>query len=137
MPEPSTDPRPRFPKQNKGSSVTPTPAQSRPSISDPLSTSEPLPSEITEIPLRLVRLEPREPLCVINDDPLFEVADAAEILGISQDLLAKWRQRHRGPAYIQYGPGGPVRYELSVLRWYRAEHRVQPAYGLRPQGSRP
>lgn len=137
MSAPPTNRWPRFPKQKNGNSFTPTPTQSHPSTSEPVPTSDPLPPEITEIPLRLVQLEPREPLRVINDDPLFDVIDAAEILGISQDLLEKWRQRERGPAYIQYGPGGPVRYELSALRAYKGAYRVQPAYGIRPQRSRP
>ena len=29
------------------------------------------------------------------------------------------------PDYVQYGPGGPVRYELDALMAFRATHRVR------------
>jgi hypothetical protein len=40
-------------------------------------------------------------------------------------LLKKWRQRNQGPDYVQYGPDGPVRYELDALMAFRARHRVR------------
>jgi hypothetical protein len=80
----------------------------------------------TEIPLQLARLERAQPLYLIDDDPVFEVMYAARILGISQDLLEKWRQRGQGPDYIQYGPGGPVRYALSALETYKAACTIRP-----------
>src|SRR5215469_10349001 len=93
--------------------------------------SPPVPGAVapkrTEIPSRLARLEPSQPLHLIDNDPVFEVMYAARLLGISQDLLEKWRQRGQGPDYIQYGPGGPVLYALSALEAYKA-------YTFRPVG---
>jgi hypothetical protein len=88
--------------------------------------------ELTEIPLRLLVVEGGRPFHVINADPVLDVHEAAIVLGVSQDLLEKWRQRDQGPAFIQYlGPGGPVRYELSALEAYKAAHRGQPSIRLR------
>lgn len=78
------------------------------------------------IPPRFMRLEPLRPISAINDDPLFDTHDAAKILGVSDDLLKKWRQRNRGPHYVQYGQSGPVRYLLSDLKAYIAAHEVRP-----------
>jgi hypothetical protein len=50
---------------------------------------------------------------------------AAKILSVGVELLKKWRQRDQGPDYVQYGPGGPVRYELDALMAFRALHRVR------------
>jgi hypothetical protein len=79
-----------------------------------------------EAPKRLVRLEPQQPLTVIDSNPVFGTEDAARILGASEDRLKKWRQRDQGPDYIQYETGGAVRYELSALMAFRAAHRVKP-----------
>ena len=51
---------------------------------------------------------------------------AGRILGRTDECLKKWRQRDQGPDYIQYGQNGVVRYELSALMAFRAEHRVKP-----------
>lgn len=79
----------------------------------------------TEIPERFMRLEPRQPIVVINDDPVFDGRAAGSILGVSEELLKKWRQRGQGPDYVQYGQDGCVRYELSALLDYRTRHTVQ------------
>jgi hypothetical protein len=80
----------------------------------------------TQLPRRLMILEPPQPLSAINDDPVFEYRDAAEILGVSPELVEKWRQRYEGPDFIQYGgPGGPVRYALSALMAYREHFTVR------------
>jgi len=60
-----------------------------------------------------------------DDKPLFGICEAAEFLAVGVDLLKKWRQRDQGPDYVQYGPGGPVRYELDALMAFRARHRVR------------
>ncbi len=60
-----------------------------------------------------------------DDNPLFGTCEAAVILGITAELLKKWRQRDQGPDYVQNGPGGPVRYELDALMAFRARHRVR------------
>jgi hypothetical protein len=70
-----------------------------------------------------LRLEPR-PLSAFDDNPIFNENSAARFLGISAECLKKWRQRNQGPDYIQYGRGGPVRYELNALMAFRAANRV-------------
>ena len=82
--------------------------------------------KVTEIPERYMRLEPKDPLIVIDDNPVFDAYAAARILGRSDECLKKWRQRDQGPDYIQYERNGVVRYELSALMKFRAEHRVKP-----------
>jgi hypothetical protein len=100
----------------------------------PVNLSAPAPKR-TEVPFCLMGLEPRLPFAVFNDNPVFDVVHASRILGVSQELLEKWRQRGQGPDYIQYGPKGPVRYELSALEAHKAIHRVhvscQPHRGSR------
>jgi hypothetical protein len=76
------------------------------------------------LPTRYMDLEPPRPLSAINDDPVFNARAAASILGVSVECLTKWRQRGQGPDYIQYGEWGPVRYALSALMKYRAEHTI-------------
>lgn len=83
--------------------------------------------KITQIPLRLRELEPREPPLVVVDDPVFRTVDAAVILDVTPDRLEKWRQRGQGPRYLQYEEDGPVRYELSELIAFKAAHRVRPS----------
>ena len=68
-------------------------------------------------------LAPR-PLLAYDDNPVFNEASAARFLGISAECIKKWRQRNQGPDYIQYGPGGPVRYELNTLIAFRAAHKI-------------
>jgi hypothetical protein len=84
----------------------------------------------TQIPETYLILEP-QPLSAYEDDPVFNEIGAAQIIGISAECLKKWRHRNQGPDYIQYGPGGPIRYELSALRAFRAAHRV-PARKVEP-----
>ena len=57
-------------------------------------------------------------------EPVVAVGVAAVILGVSVDLMEKWRQRGVGPDYIKY-QGGAVRYVLSKLNEYRAAHTVR------------
>lgn len=72
-----------------------------------------------------MRLEPKDPLVVIDDNPVFDAYAAGRILGRPYECLKKWRQRNQGPDYIQYGQNGVVRYELSALMAFRAENRVK------------
>jgi hypothetical protein len=60
----------------------------------------------------------------LNDDPLLNSAGAAKVLAVKPDTLKKWRQRGQGPDFIQYGPGGPVRYLHSALLKFIEEHTV-------------
>jgi hypothetical protein len=59
-----------------------------------------------------------------DDNPVFNEASAATFLGISAECIKKWRQRNQGPDYLQYGQGGPVRYELNTLIAFRAAHKI-------------
>jgi hypothetical protein len=60
---------------------------SHPQIGQPATgASGPYPN-VTQIPLSLRRLEPAKPFNVVNDDPVFEVREAAAILGLSKELL--------------------------------------------------
>ena len=77
-------------------------------------------------PARYTKLEPSRPLSAFIDDPLFNPKAAARILGVSVECLKKWRQRKRGPSYIQYGEDGPVRYALSALKRFQAQHTLHP-----------
>ena len=70
-----------------------------------------------------LKVEPL-PISAYNDDPVFDEVGAARLLGLSAECLKKWRQRNQGPDYIQYGKGGPVRYELTVLAAFRKAHKV-------------
>jgi hypothetical protein len=76
------------------------------------------------IPAAYLDLESRAPLTAINSDPNFNTRNAAEILGVTEGTMKKWRQRHHGPDYIQYGPDGTVRYSLSSLLRFRHDHLV-------------
>jgi hypothetical protein len=78
------------------------------------------------LPTRYTKLEPAKPLSAFNDDPLFNPKAAARILAVSVESLKKWRQRKRGPSYIQYGQDGPIRYACSALKRFRAQHTIQP-----------
>jgi hypothetical protein len=90
-----------------------------------LPQAEPGAPKRTAIPERYMLLEPKQPLSVIDDAPVFDAVAAARILGVSVERMKKWRQRNQGPDYIQYGKDGTVRYELTALMAYRAAHRVQ------------
>jgi hypothetical protein len=90
------------------------------------SLTDPTAPKVTEIPERYMRLEPKDPLIVIDDNPVFDAYAAGRILGRTDECLKKWRQRVQGPDYIQYERNGVVRYELSALMAFRAEHRVKP-----------
>jgi hypothetical protein len=55
------------------------------------------------------------------------------VLGVKPDRLEKWRQRDRGPDYLQYEESGFVRYELSALNEFKARHRIRPSRNPRRQ----
>jgi len=83
--------------------------------------------KIPNIPERLRRLEPATPIEVRNDDPVFDTQDAAQILGLKEDRLIKWRARGQGPEFLRYEESGHVRYELSALIAFKAASRVRPS----------
>lgn len=49
----------------------------------------------------------------------------AALLGVNEQLLAKWRSLKQGPAYVKLtpGPGGAVRYLREDVREYIASNR--------------
>lgn len=67
----------------------------------------------------------RPPLSAYDDNPVFNENGAGKLLGVSAERMKKWRQRSQGPDYLQYGRGGPVRYERNALLEFRAIHRVK------------
>ena len=89
---------------------------------DPLASLSP--ALRREIPKFLLDYDPL-PLEVWDENPLLNEKSAAVLLGISPDLMKKWRQRDRGPNYIQYGKNGPVRYEFGTLMEFRIHYKVE------------
>lgn len=77
----------------------------------------------TELPATSSRPEAKS-LSTCDDNPVLNEQGAAFVLGVSTDLLKKWRQRTQGPDYIQYGPGGAVRYEIKALLAFRDDYKV-------------
>jgi hypothetical protein len=75
---------------------------------------------------RHLYVEPADMEKYLNDDPLVGTRGAAIILGLSYDLLRKWRQREKGPEYYQYEKGGPVLYSVRALSAFKAAHLVIP-----------
>ena len=76
--------------------VAPTPAQ-------PDRASAPQRGVLAGTYLTLEKL----PISAFNDNPVFNEFGAAKIVGVSAEVLKKWRQRNMGPDYIQYGASGP------------------------------
>lgn len=77
-----------------------------------------------QIPDVYLSIEHR-PVSAYDDNPVFNEDGAGMLLGVSAERMKKWRQRSQGPDYLQYGRGGPVRYERNALMEFRAIHRVQ------------
>lgn len=77
-----------------------------------------------ELPASYLNVE-SPPISTFDDNPVVNDHGAAKILGLSAELLKKCRQRDMGPDYIQYGPSGPVRYEVNSLKAFREAHRVK------------
>ena len=94
-----------------------------PSCSTPTST----PNRVL-LPRHLY-VEPADLQKYLNDDPLFGTRGASILLGVSLDLVKKWRQRGQGPAYYQFEEGGPILYSLNSLNAYKAAHLVTPKRG--------
>ena len=132
MSEPSTPGPTHILNAQKVSKATPSNLHSVPSNS----ASNALSSECTQNPLRHIQTGPLEPSHAIKDDPVLNGRQASWFLGISLDLLEKWRQRQQGPNYLQYGPGGPVLYELSALLAFKTTYRIQAKGQPRTRRSR-
>ena len=78
---------------------------------------------------RHLYVEPADLEKYYNDDPLVGTRGAAILLGVSVDLLKKWRQREKGPDYYQYEPGGPVLYSVRALNVFKVAHLITPRKG--------
>jgi len=105
----------------------PTKPQPNQPVTEPVAPT----TRVAEIPNRLRRLEPAEPIEVAEDDPVFDTLDAAIVLGIRPSRLEKWRQRDQGPDYLWYDDDYP-RYELSSLIQFKAAHRIRPSRQAHP-----
>lgn len=53
------------------------------------------------------------------NEELLKPVDAARLLRVRVDALAKWRHQKRGPAYVKVG-GRAVRYRPSDIQAYLA-----------------
>jgi hypothetical protein len=112
----------------------PVPTQPQPSPSVPSSSPAKAPKaskptglsapRCTLVPAIYLTVE-RAPISTFDDNPILDQRGAAAFLGLRPETLKKWRQRNQGPDYIQYGPAGPVRYDLDTLTAFRAAHWVK------------
>jgi len=117
------------PRTNAPASAQLQPSSSVPSSQPAADTTGSLPTGSSAprralIPAIYLEVE-RPPISTYDDNPIFNERGAAAFLGLSPETLKKWRQRNQGPDYIQYGPAGPVRYELNTIAAFRAAHRVK------------
>jgi hypothetical protein len=75
---------------------------------------------------RKAKAQERKPLDGTNEDRSVCTQDAALFLGLSPKTLEAWRLQERGPQYCRYGVNGAIRYLLSDLREFQAQHAVRP-----------
>lgn len=75
---------------------------------------------------RHLYVQPADREKYLADDPLVGTRGAAIILGVSIDLMKKWRQRRQGPEYYQFEEGGPILYSVNALKAYMSAHLVIP-----------
>ena len=47
---------------------------------------------------------------------LYSPKEVAELLGVNENTLYKWRVAGEGPPYMRLSDGGRVRYERETLR---------------------
>jgi hypothetical protein len=73
--------------------------------------------------LEFPKIEPK-PLSVYDENTMLNEVGTAFIVGVSPNLLMKWRRRGQNPDYLQYGKNGPLHYELKALLEFRDTHRV-------------
>jgi hypothetical protein len=124
-PSPANDSAPLRPISNAPSAQPQTATQPiRSAAPQPDPAPGPGEARRTLVPPKYMHLEPPLPLSARDDDPVFAEGAAGTFLGVSAESLKKWRQRGKGPDYIQYGVGGPVRYTLSALKEFRQTHTI-------------
>jgi hypothetical protein len=106
----------------------PQPTKPTPALRHAVKATDSAPSEVraahrTELP---AAARPAEitALSTCDDNPVLNELGAAFVLGVSPNLLKKWWQRTQGPDYIQYGRGGPVRYEIKALLYFRDYYKT-------------
>lgn len=76
---------------------------------------------------RHTRIHPEEdyhPMTTDTLDRALESVDAAPVIGVEPLTLKEWRRRGYGPPYVKFG--NRVRYRLSDLEAWMAEHTVTP-----------
>lgn len=56
--------------------------------------------------------------------------EAARELGVTAGTLRKWRMRRRGPAYRQFTPGGPVKYDRAAIERYKRRFIITPGMNI-------
>lgn len=58
-----------------------------------------------------------------SDETLLSSLEVAEILGITEITLCRWRKAGTGPSYFKIG--GKVRYQLGeVKEWFASTHVI-------------
>lgn len=57
---------------------------------------------------------------------LMTTAEASSYLGVSLNLLQKWRSRNVGPKYFKYGGANSaaIRYDRADVEAYRRSHMI-------------
>ena len=60
---------------------------------------------------------------------LYSPKEVAEMLGVNENTLYKWRVAGEGPPYMRLSDGGRVRYERETLQaWMRERHALESAH---------
>lgn len=54
---------------------------------------------------------------------LFSPKEVAEMIGVTENSLYRWRAADEGPPFLQLSPHGPVRYEREGLLAWMARRR--------------
>jgi hypothetical protein len=58
-------------------------------------------------------------------DRMLTTPSAAYILGVTHEVLKKWRQRSQGPEFVRF-PNGDIRYCLSAVMKFIEDNTVCP-----------
>jgi hypothetical protein len=67
---------------------------------------------------------PLDELLKLPDEALVNEDEGAAVLHCATQTLRNWRFQRRGPAYTRVGIA--IRYEMGVLRAFRARGHVDP-----------
>ena len=58
-------------------------------------------------------------------DRLIATPSAAYILGVTDEVMKKWRQRRQGPEFVRF-PNGDIRYRISAVMKFVEDNTVRP-----------